>query len=108
MKKKKDPTTQLEANKSSVKDLFSDLLNETKGFKHQSTLKVTPVYFNSTTKTVINRKFSMENAFQVVLYRIDNWINKGSGWIVELIESQYSNVSTYRPLSRSSYTKLPS
>ena len=55
------------------------------------------VYFNSTTKTVINHKFSLENAFQETLYRIDNWINEGSGWIAELSESQYINVSTYRP-----------
>ena len=30
---------QLEASKSNIKDLFSDLLNET-GFKYQTTLKV--------------------------------------------------------------------
>ena len=41
------------------------------------------------------------------MYRIDNWINEGSGWIVELIESQYINISTYRPLSGSSYMDLP-
>ena len=39
--------------------------------------------------------------------RINNWINEGSGWIVELSESQYINVSTYRPLSWGSYVKLP-
>ena len=38
---------------------------------------------------------------------IDNWINDGSGWIIELIESQYINISTYRPLSGSSYMDLP-
>ena len=37
---KKDPIVQLEASKSSIKDLFNDLLNETKGFKYQITLKV--------------------------------------------------------------------
>ena len=37
---KKDLTAQLEASKSSIKDLFNDLLNETKGFKYQITLKV--------------------------------------------------------------------
>ena len=60
---RKDPIKQLQANKSSVKDLFSDLLNETKSFRYQITLKVIlkkykpngkiefrPVYFNSTTK----------------------------------------------------------
>ena len=59
-------TVQLEASKSSIKDLFSDLLNETKGFKYQITVKVllkkyklngeiefAPVYFNSVTETVI-------------------------------------------------------
>ena len=35
-----------------------------------------------------------------------NGFNEGSGWIVELIESQYINISTYRPLSGSSYVKL--
>ena len=92
---KKDTIEQLEATKSSIKDLFTDLLNETKGFKYQITLKVTlkkykpngeiefrPVYFNSTTKTVINHKFSLENAFQEILYRIDNWINEGSGLLI--------------------------
>ena len=66
------------------------------------------VYFSLITKIVINDKFSLENAFQEILYRIDNWINEGSGWIVELIESQYINISTYIPLSGSSYIKLPS
>ena len=36
---KKDPIKQLEASKSSIKHFFSDLLNETKGFKYQMTLK---------------------------------------------------------------------
>ena len=31
---KKDPINQLEGSKSSIKDLFSDLLNETKGIKY--------------------------------------------------------------------------
>ena len=50
-------------------------------------IKFRPVYSNSTTKTVKNHKFSLENALQKILYRIDNWINEGSGWIIELIES---------------------
>ena len=69
---KKDSIKQLEASKSSIKDLLSVLLNETKGLKYQITVKVvlkkyklneeiefTPVYFNSTAKTVINHKFSL-------------------------------------------------
>ena len=37
---KKYPIKQLEASKPSIKDLFSDLLNETKGFIYQIILKV--------------------------------------------------------------------
>ena len=36
---KKDPIKQLKSSKSSIKDLFSDLLNETKGFKYKIALK---------------------------------------------------------------------
>ena len=100
--------------------MFNDILNETKGFKYQITLNVMlkkykpngeiefrTVYYNSTTKTVINQKFSLKNAFQEIWYKTDNWINKGSGWIVELIESHYINISNYRPLLGSSDIKLP-
>ena len=117
---RKDLIVQLEASKSSIKDLFSDLLKETKGCKYQITVKVllkkyklsgeiefAPVYFNSVTKTVINHRFILEKYFQKNLYLIDNWINEGSGWLVESIESQYINISTYRPLSGSSYINLP-
>ena len=37
----------------------------------------------------------------------DVWINNESGWNVESIESQYINLSTCRPLSRSFYMDLP-
>ena len=81
---RKDPVVQLEASKLSIKDLFSDLLNETKGFKYQITVKVllkkyklneeiefVPVYFNSVTKTVINHRLRLGNSFQEILYITD-------------------------------------
>ena len=37
---RKDQIVQLKASKLSIKDLFSVLLNETKGFKYQITVKV--------------------------------------------------------------------
>ena len=111
---------QLGACKSSIKDLFNNLLKEIRGFNYQITVKVllkkykhdgefefATVCFNSLTKTIINNRFKLENAFQEILYRIDCWINEGSGWIVESIESQYINISTYRPLLGSSYIDLP-
>ena len=52
--------------------------------------------------------FGLEKSFEEILYMIiDVWINNGSGWINELIESKYINISTYRPLSGISYIDLP-
>ena len=33
-------------------------------------------------------------------------INNGYGWIIKFIETQYINISTYKPLSGSSYMDL--
>ena len=47
-------------------------------------IEYAPVYFNSATKTVINSdKYDFDKSFQEILYRIDNWINEGPGWIIE-------------------------
>ena len=100
--------------------MFNDLLNELKGFKYQVTVEVLlkkykhngkiqfrPVYFNSVTKTVTDHIFKLEKYFEEILYMIDVWINNGSGWVIELTESQYINISTSRSLSGSSYMDLP-
>ena len=52
---------------------------------------------------MINHRFRLESYFQEILYMIDVWVNEGSGWNVESIQSQFINISTYRPLSGSSY-----
>ena len=41
------------------------------------------------------------------MYRIDNWINEGSGWTTESVDAEYVNISVYSPLSGSTYIKLP-
>ena len=66
-----------------------------------------PIYFNSVAKLIINRRYKLDKSFQEILYRIDAWINKGSGWIVESIDSQYINILAYKPLVGSSYIDLP-
>ena len=117
----KDPLARLEASKSSIKDLFKDLLNEMKGFKYQIIVTVLlckhkingdieypSVYFNSATKTVINSdKYDLDKSFQEILYGIENWINEESGWIIESIEAQHVNISIYSPLFGSTYVELP-
>ena len=75
--------------------------------KTDGSIKYSPVYFNSATKTVINSdEFGLDQSFQEILYRIDNWINQGSGWIVESTEGFYLNVSSYSPLIGSTYIQL--
>ena len=91
-----------------------------KGFKYQITVKVllkkykpngeiefAPIYFNSVTKLIINHRYKLGKSFQEILYRIDAWINEGSCWIIESTESQYINISAYKPLVGSSYIGLP-
>ena len=81
---KNDLIVQLEASRSIIKVLFNHLLNEINGFKYQITVKVllkkykpngeiefTPVYFNSSTKTIINHRYKLDQSFQEILYRID-------------------------------------
>ena len=51
---RKDQIVQLEESKSSIKNLFSDLLNETKGFKYQISVKV---FFKKNTSS--NKKLNL-------------------------------------------------
>ena len=116
----RDVAIQLKASEIVIKELFKDLFIELKGFKYQITLAVllskmknsatieySPVYINSLTKAVINNKFKLDQSFQEIIYRLDNWISHGPGWVVEEICSQYLNISSYLPLSGSTYIKLP-
>ena len=103
---KRDVIVQLKTSELSIIELFKNLLNELKGFKYQITLAIllskvknnveteySPVYINSLTKTVTNE----DEAFQEIIYRLDNWIFHRSGWIVEEIYSQHLNISFYLP-----------
>ena len=50
---------------------------------------------------------SIDKSFEEILCRIDNWINEGSGWITESINSEYVNISKYAPLFGNSFIELP-
>ena len=117
---KRDVVVQLKSSEISLKKLFKDLLIELKGFKYQITLKVilskvkssdeieyNSVYFNSLTKTAINDNFKSNEYFSEIIYRLENWISHGSGWVVEEFVNEHLNIRFYLPLSRSTYIKLP-
>ena len=100
-----------------------------KGFKFIETLEVTfekqtinsktgkrvsiykTAFFNGKAKTItkandIESELSMSR--QEILNTIDKWISEGSGWVIDRIDSHYINVTLCKPLSGSSYVKLPS
>ena len=89
---KRDVITQLKNSKIAIKDFFKDLLVELKGFKYQITLYVllskvkssnltefSPVYFNSLSKNVIGNKYFLDQCFNEKMFRLKNWISRGSG-----------------------------
>ena len=88
----------------SIKLLSNLFLKNCKG----TDTEFSPVYFNPTkkNKTLINHQTNFGKSFQGILYRIDNYINEVSGWIVESIESKYINTSTFRPFIGRFYSKL--
>ena len=106
--------------KNSIKNLFDELLRENMGFKYIRSVKITlkkrindnefnlkTLYFNSLIKTVINRRYHLNDSFQEILNLLDIWINEGSGWVIDEIKDLYINISNYEPLSGSSYIPLP-
>ena len=52
-------------------------------------------------------KYDLDKSFQEILYRIDDWIDEGSGWVIESIDTEYVSISICSPLSGSSYIRLP-
>ena len=106
--------------KNTVKNLFDELLRKERGFKYIMNIKITlkirindnefnlkTLYFNSLIKTVINRRYHLNDSFQEMLNLLDIWINEGSGWIINNIEGLYINVANYEPLLGDSYIPVP-
>ena len=66
-----------------------------------------------------NLRYDLNKSFQEVFYRIDNWINEGSCWIIEteyvwvwvckywVLKADYVNISVCSPQSGSTYIELP-
>ena len=107
---------------------LEDLLKAMKGFKFIETLEVTfekdtidsktgkrvsiykTAFFNGKAKIVtkvddVEPELNMSR--QEILNVIDKWVSEGSGWVINRIDSHYLNVTLYKPLSGSSYIKLP-
>ena len=79
----------LSVSKNSIKYLFDELLREKRGFKYVLSTKIilkkhindnehkySTVYFNSLVKTVINRRYHLNDSFEEILNLLDIWINE--------------------------------
>ena len=90
---KKDVIIQLKSSEISIKYLFKDVLIEMKGFKYQVTLQVllskvksigfiecSTVYFIFLTKTVIGKKYHLNESFNEIIFRLENSISHGGGF----------------------------
>ena len=89
--------------KSSIIDLFKDLLEEKRGFKYVLSATITLkrwnsainrfdieiIYINSEAVTVTNRRFNLGTSYEKLKHILSIWSDKGSGWIVDKIEDIY-------------------
>ena len=73
-----------------------------KSFEYQIAIKVLLCKYKADENIVYFNSANGE-----ILYRINNWVNKGFGWITESIQAQYVNILIYSPLSESTYIELP-
>ena len=87
----------LHGGKNSIKNLFEKLLRQKRGFKYVLTTKIMLKKHindnehkyssvNSLVKTVINRRYHLNDLFEEILNLLDIWINEGSEWIIDKIE----------------------
>ena len=107
--------------KSSIIDLFSDLLEEKRGFKYVLSATITlkrwnnainrydieTIYINSEAVTVTNQRFNLSTSYEKLKNILDIWTGQGSGWIVNKIEDIHIKICNYDPLSGSTYIPLP-
>ena len=106
-------------SKNSIKNLFNELLREKKGFKYvlstkpilkkrinDNEHKYSTVHFNSLIKTLINRRYHLNESFEEILSLLDIWINERSAWTIDQIDGLYINTSKYEPLSGNGYIPL--
>ena len=89
----------MSVSKNSIKNLFDELLREKRGFKYVLSTKIilkkrindnehkySTVYFNSLIKTVINRRYHLNESFEEILNLLDTWINESSAWTMDQID----------------------
>ena len=95
--------------RSTIADLFPDLLQEKRGFKYVLSTIITlkiwnnatdsydieTAYFNAEAITVTNQRFNLSKPYQELKHRLDFWWERVSGWIVDKIEAIHIKICNY-------------
>ena len=106
--------------KSSINNLFRDLLREKRGFKYNllsiitlkrwnneiNTYDIETIHIKTKAITVTNQRFNLNSAYQELKHRLDIWSGLGSGWIIDSIEAIFIDIANYDQLAGSSYIPL--
>ena len=119
---RQDPLIQLQNTRLLIKNNLLKVLKEMKGLKFNEVLKITfekqkgnelieeKPYFNTKKQTLTNEveiTNFLETTQQQIVNKIEQWISKGSAWIIKSVDGHFINVVRYRPLRGSSYIPLP-
>ena len=107
--------------KSSINNLFRDLLREKRGFNYNLETIITLKRWNNATNTydietknikakaitVRNQRFNLNSAYEELKHRLDIWTCLGSAWVLDKVEDINIDIANYDPLAGSSYIPLP-
>ena len=119
---RQDPLIQLHNTRLLIKNNLLKVLKEMKGLKFNEVLNITfekqkgdelieeKPYFNTKKQTLTNEveiTNFLETTQQQIVNKIEQWISKGSAWIIKSVDGHFINVVRYRPLRGSSYIPLP-
>ena len=113
---KKDLLSQLEPSKSSIKDLFNNLLDETKGFEYQITVKILLKNREALTLNLLQFiSIQQQKRRQIINLTLKKLFKKFNTALTDelikdlvgLLNQLILNTLTFQPLSGSSHVKLP-
>ena len=99
----------------------NEILKIKKGFKYYISTRVSVKKWNSSTESnvydviygcsnpieVTNQRFYLNKAYKRIKHVIENFFNKGSGWMFDEIRDIWIRRSKYDPLAASSFIPLP-
>ena len=117
-----NPELQLKDTESAIRSKAKDLLTELKGVKFvmilvlefkkiesDDEINYRTFYLSSTAETIFNGSDIsdvFESIYSTIISNIQKYV-KGLGWIIDSVVDYTINISNYKPLSGSSYIKLP-